>query len=749
VRPLLDFAKRDECVGLYWDNVDQRVFWNERSGGKRVIREGPVTLLPKYGRQLKVTPIPFSETRPADSLLDVFERIEDILHAAALDPEQRFHVILQLLLAKLFDEHAHAAQPTNPVDIQDYRALGLSSSQALVEFNTVLTSAVTYYQKFLPNRVSRTLSAKVSGDTLMDIAAILAPIRVIASKRDVVQAFYMKFAKGLYKWDLAQYFTPPTVTEYIVDILNPQFGEHMKDPACGSADFLTAAFHRRRDIDPGYASSIWGSDNSRNAVQVAVLNMLLNGDGKTNIKEEDSLVNVDKYENQYEIMVCNPPFGVRIQERRKAVLRKYDLGHQWIRLSNGSYKKGAGLVDGQETGILFAELCVKQAVRGGRIGIILPNGYLGNRSERYRIFREWLLRQCQLVAVCSFPRFTFKTSGADVSASVVYLQKREKPLSSVASDKSYEFSVQMIENVGWNLGDKRAAPRYVRNPDDGSYLIDADGNRVLDADFSGSLADLRGSLAGKTFPWLTRGVAFPKGSKGWSISIKNVVIDPDLTIDPKRHCKKVSKLRENIRAKPHKQLGDLVAVIPEKQDSGGKRIKLDTRAGYKYVELQDIGYGYFDYVALRGWQLPQRARHLAEPGDIYVGGIWGSVGKWCYVAAAAKDIVVTNGCHRLRIKPGMAKFLPDLLSFICTEAYSVQARALARGSDGLAEVSPDDLKTILVPELSAKERAELKPFVESMKAGVPDLRGKVGAILNEGDSSSPPVQLRPSHVVLV
>ena len=45
----------------------------------------------------------------------------------------------------------------------------------------------------------------------------------------MVQTFYMKFAKDLYKWDMAQYFTPTTVTGFLVDIVNPQFGEHIAE----------------------------------------------------------------------------------------------------------------------------------------------------------------------------------------------------------------------------------------------------------------------------------------------------------------------------------------------------------------------------------------------------------------------------------------------------------------------------------------------------------------------------------------
>ena len=115
----------------------------------------------------------------------------------------------------------------------------------------------------------------------------------------------MKFAKDLYKWDMAQYFTPTTVTDFLVDIVNPQFGEHIADPACGSADFLVAAFRIARKYNPGFADCIWGIDNSSNAVQVAVLNMLLNGDGKTNIIKDDSLENIEKYIEKFDVLTCN------------------------------------------------------------------------------------------------------------------------------------------------------------------------------------------------------------------------------------------------------------------------------------------------------------------------------------------------------------------------------------------------------------------------------------------------------------
>ena len=120
---------------------------------------------------------------------------------------------------------------------------------------------------------------------------------------------------------------------------------------------------------------IWGVDNSPNAVQVAVLNMLLNGDGKTNIIKDDSLENIKKYAEKYDVITCNPPFGTKIVEKRSMVLRQYDLGFEWYIDEAGVLKKTDTLLSQQETGILFVEVCVKECKPSGRIAIILPNGY--------------------------------------------------------------------------------------------------------------------------------------------------------------------------------------------------------------------------------------------------------------------------------------------------------------------------------------------------------------------------------------
>ncbi|ACA31668.1 hypothetical protein [Histophilus somni] len=120
--------------------------------------------------------------------------------------------------------------------------------------------------------------------------------------------------------------------------------------------------------------------------------------------------------------------------------------------------------------------------------------------------------------------------------------------------------------------------------------------------------------------------------------------------------------------------------------------------------LEDISYGEFTSQEMYGWELPSRAKHFSEPHDLYFGSIWGSAAKWCYIGEYQTDIIVTNGCHRCRIQKGKEVFLADLLAFLNTEAWAIQMRSLARGSDGLAEISSSDAKNIVVPLLSESER---------------------------------------------
>jgi hypothetical protein len=101
--------------------------------------------------------------------------------------------------------------------------------------------------------------------------------------------------------------------------------------------------------------------------------------------------------------------------------------------------------------------------------------------------------------------------------------------------------------------------------------------------------------------------------------------------------------------------------------------------------------------------LPSRAKHRAKKGDIYIASIWSSVRKW-FIAGTEDDedkLIVSNGFYRLR--PRTASILPDVVSGLCSEIYRVQMRALATGSDGLAQITPIALKNVVLPYLTNED----------------------------------------------
>lgn len=740
VKPAMAFLPDSSSLGVYWDDVEQRLFYFVQAGKKRTVHEAAINKLPNWGGELGSIVLKYKDLQPAKNLLRTFEQIEDELHTHTVDKSKRFQVLLQLLLCKMYDEKTHEANDADLV-FQDFSAMKLNESSIKAELDTLLGKAIKFYGKYLPEVVP--ISIHASGAALRQATKYLAPLNVLGSGREVIQNFYMYFAKGLYKWELAQYFTPTEVVDCVIEVLNPRIGEHVKDPACGSADFLISAFRWAADHGWKAADTIWGSDNSSQAVQVSILNMVLNGDGKTNIRLEDSLENVKKYKDHFDIMVCNPPFGVRIKESRPTVLSNFALGHEW-QCDGGTWKRTDEVVDSQETGILFAELCIREALPGGRIGIVVPNGYLGNRSGRYTAFRNWILRNARVVSVISLPRFTFKKSGADVSASLLILEKRDHPLSEASESKPYAFHVGLVTSVGWSVGDKRAERIFKRESETGVFVVDGNNDPVPDADFREVLDDLLRSEATNHFGWLLENRQAPDGEAGWSVQISTVLSDSALVLDPKRLNRKFVSIRKEIQKVEHFKIRDVVEILPEAKP------KTNANSLLRYVEIGDIWEGGYSATQLRGWQLPSRARHKAMTGDIFAGKIWGSVGKWFMAGGKCDDLVVTNGCYRLRIKKDKAALLPDLIVGMCSEAYRVQMRGFATGSDGLAEISETDMYEVLLPRLKVKESRDVaERYLELYAEDHASLKNVVGELEVSGKENLPNIPARKTVFVQV
>lgn len=734
VRPAIGFIPNLAALGVYWDDIEQRFFYRKVTGQRAETFEAPINKIPDWGLPVESTRLSYADLDPAKDLVRIFDELEDVLHPYIADKAKRYAVLQQLLLTKIHDENLHQGKPTAPLDVQDFSIEPIADSVVIDRMNRALKSGLAHYQRYLPEPIPDTF--RTPAVALREATKILAPVNVLRSKKNVIQAFYMKFAKNLYKWDLAQYFTPHEVIDFIVDVVNPQYGEHVKDPACGSADFLVSAFRHFSD------ESIWGSDNSEQAVQISVLNMVLNGDGKSNITHEDSLEAYGPKSRQFKIVLCNPPFGVKILERRLKVLNKFDLGHEWETV-DGVPQPREAVRAAQQSGILFAELCIRLAQPGGRVAVILPNGYLGNASLQYAALREWLLRHARLVGVVGFPRFTFKKSGADVSASVLFLERRKKSLNRAAETEDYPVYVGLVESVGWKIGDKRAEPVYRREPDTGALILNPENEPEIDTDFPAILAEFLRSPAAHVFGWLMKEREAPPGPQGYYVSIRDLLANNTSNFDPKRHCEKYRVLRTGVASRDHFSIGDVLEKVAT------PRPGVEAARWYRYVEIESIGIGDFDYEEVRGWQLPDRARLVAEPRDIFIAHIWSSVGKWFMAAGECEKMLVTSGCTRFRVKPGREHLIPDLVCGLCSEVFRVQMRALATGSDGLADIATADILQILLPSIPAgKWRTQIEEFVTAYLRGMTSLAKAIDTVIPHLEQW-PRVPKRRAHTSLV
>jgi type I restriction enzyme M protein len=119
--------------------------------------------------------------------------------------------------------------------------------------------------------------------------------------------------------DLGEYFTPRHIVNFLVKLANPKYGEKIYDPFCGTGGILISAFNQIKDDmqQLGYLTdevlkslkenTVFGGEISQNA-RIAKMNMILTGDGHSNIKQQDSLLNPAN--EKYDIVITNIPFNL-------------------------------------------------------------------------------------------------------------------------------------------------------------------------------------------------------------------------------------------------------------------------------------------------------------------------------------------------------------------------------------------------------------------------------------------------------
>lgn len=332
---------------------------------------------------------------------------------------------------------------------------------------------------------------------------------------DVKGIAFEKFLGTTFRGELGQFFTPRTLVDYIVGLLDPEEGEIICDPCCGSGGFLIKAFEYVREkiendikqqkekVKEQFADNqsayntlatqlneelsitnprgrmynlshncIYGTDANPRMARVSKMNMIMHGDGHGGVHHHDGLLNVNGiFEERFDVIVTNPPFGSQVrddvkittedlqdQEKiqeviyniylagvpytiiediikdqktlediRKSYPEQYKVCKEKLQeslLTEDDVGKAINKrfdIASKLTEVLFIERCLNLLKKGGRLGIVLPDGVLnGANLQKCRDFVEG---KAKILMITSIPQDVFVAVGATVKPSLLFFKK--------------------------------------------------------------------------------------------------------------------------------------------------------------------------------------------------------------------------------------------------------------------------------------------------------------------------------------
>jgi type I restriction enzyme M protein len=260
----------------------------------------------------------------------------------------------------------------------------------------------------------------------IDMVMRQADFSLIDSASDPIGDAFEVFVGSESRGRSGQFFTPRVVTDFLVEALEPKPGETIIDPACGAGGFLSsvARYFIAQGVEaeklPKLASrTFFGIDKDDYLTKLARLHISLIAKCHPNIYCADSLAmrNGTKImepplvpKEGFDIVLTNPPFGTRIVAAKPEVLRTFELARKWVVDKRTGRWAPSGVVQGQvPPQVLFVERCLSLLKDGGRLGIVIPESILSNKS--YRHVAAYMLDRLDVQAVVGMPESLFKTSG--------------------------------------------------------------------------------------------------------------------------------------------------------------------------------------------------------------------------------------------------------------------------------------------------------------------------------------------------
>ena len=379
-----------------------------------------------------------AEIKSKSDLINVFKVANDKLREAGVNAGiARFAEFSNLLFLKLVSElnNERHYNISKPYLWETYRSM---ASDVMLQYinATVIPGLNTLFDSseaqplFTPLRIKNSLKLKEIVNKLdtLDLKKIDTDI-----KGDAFEYFIQKYNQT--NNDLGEYFTPRHIVKFLNDIVKPTFGDKIYDPFCGTGGMLIVAFEKilseLRDnglLDEYNLSSlrentIWGSEISDTS-RIAKMNMILSGDGHSNIKQQDSFSN--PVSDKYSVVISNIPFNMDVNEKQAQLYKPY-------------IKKG------NSVSILHILKSLRKNNSKSRASIIVPDAVLNDRSMKD--LREKIVKSGQLLGIVSLPSKVFEPYTEAKTSILVFGSEVNVP-----TEKVFFFKVK---NDGFTLTKRR------------------------------------------------------------------------------------------------------------------------------------------------------------------------------------------------------------------------------------------------------------------------------------------------------
>ena len=219
--------------------------------------------------------------------------------------------------------------------------------------------------------------------------------------------------------DGGQFFTPRQIIRVMVKAVNPQIGQTVYDPGCGTGGFLAQSYEYMNEalgdsatpdqIETLKNSTFYGREKENLIYPIALANLVLHGIDSPHLWHGNTLTGQEIFgglfqgaPSLFDVILTNPPFGGK--EGKEAQTRF-------------AYKTGA-------TQVLFLQHVIDSLKNGGTCGIVLDEGVLFRTNETAFVqTKRKLLDDCDLWAIVSLPGGVFTAAGAGVKTNLLFFTK--------------------------------------------------------------------------------------------------------------------------------------------------------------------------------------------------------------------------------------------------------------------------------------------------------------------------------------